>query len=74
MSPIDPSTASHKRKGSIWRTAKVVMWSFIGLRGKNDYEKDVEQLNPVHIVVLGLVGGVIFVVALVLLATWVVSH
>ncbi len=63
----------HKRKGSILRTAKAVLWSFVGLRARGDYEKDVEQLNPVHIVVIGLIvcGG--FVGGLILLANWAVS-
>lgn len=65
--------AAHKRKGSVFRTVKAVLWSFVGLRARGDYEKDVEQLNPVHIVIAGLVGGVIFVGSLILLATWVVS-
>ena len=73
MSARKPSVAVHKRKGSVWRTAKAVMWSFVGLRGKSDYDKDIEQLNPVHIIVIGLIGGLVFVASLVLLATWVVS-
>ena len=62
-----------KRKGSFTRTIKTVMWSFVGLRGRDDYEKDVGQLNPVHIVIAGLIGVVIFVGGLVFLATWVVG-
>jgi hypothetical protein len=62
-----------KRKGSIWRTIKAVAWSFVGLRDRGDYEKDVEQLNPVHIVIVALVGVLVFVGSLILLATWVVG-
>lgn len=62
-----------RRKGSIFRTMKAVMWSFVGLRARGDYEKDVEQLNPVHIVIAGLVGVVVFVMGLVALASWVVA-
>ena len=63
----------YQRKGSIFRTVKAVMWSFVGLRARGDYERDVAQLNPVHIVVVGLVGVFIFVGSLILLATWVVG-
>lgn len=63
-----------KRKGSLFRTVKAVMWSFAGLRARGDYEKDVEQLHPLHIVIVGLVGIVIFVGSLILLATWVVGR
>jgi hypothetical protein len=65
--------AFHKRKGSILRTVKAVLWSFVGLRARGDYEKDVEQLNPVHIVLVALVGVAVFVGGLILLATWVAS-
>ncbi|WP_395057950.1 DUF2970 domain-containing protein [Polaromonas sp.] len=62
-----------QRKGSIWRTVKAVSWSFVGLRARGDYEQDVAQLNPVHILVVGLVGVLVFVGSLILLATWVVG-
>jgi hypothetical protein len=77
--PVIPSVPAavevpvFKRKGSLFRTFKAVMWSFVGLRARGDYEKDVEQLNPVHIVIVGLVGVVIFVGSLIFLATWVVG-
>ena len=69
--PEDPPV--YQRKGSIFRTVKAVMWSFVGLRARGDYERDVAQLNPVHIVVVGLVGVFVFVGSLILLATWVVG-
>ncbi len=68
MSELDV-TAVHQRKGSLLRTAKAVLWSFVGLRARSDYEKDVEQLNPVHIIIVALVGVVIFVGSLIALAT-----
>jgi hypothetical protein len=68
------STPATPRKGSIWRTIKAVSWSFVGLRARGDYEKDVEQLNPVHIVIVALVGVLVFVGSLILLATWVVGR
>ncbi len=61
------------RKGSIWRTIKAVSWSFVGLRSHSDYEKDVQQLNPLHIVAVGFVGVLVFVGGLMILATWVVG-
>lgn len=62
-----------KRKGSFWRTVKLVLWSFVGLRARDESEIDVEQLNPVHIIVMALLGAAVFVGALIALATWVVS-
>lgn len=72
--PNKPSTLQpQKRKSSFLRTAKAILWSFVGLRSRTDYEKDVEQLNPVHIVIAGLIGVMLFVASLFLVATWVVG-
>ena len=68
-----PDVPLHKRKGSFLRTVKAVLWSFIGLRSRSDYEKDVEELNPLHIVIVGLLAVGFFVGSLILLATWVGS-
>ena len=63
----------YQRKSSIFQTIKAVMWSFVGLRSRGGYEQDVAQLNPVHIIIAGLVGVFVFVGSLILLATWVVG-
>ena len=70
---LPTTTSPVKRKGSFLRTARLVLWSFIGLRARGESEIDVEQLNPVHIIVMALLGVAVFVGALIALATWVVS-
>jgi len=62
------------RKPSLWRTVKAVAWSFIGLRSRGDYEEDVKNLSPLHIIAVGLVGIFIFVAVLVLLVNWAVAR
>jgi Protein of unknown function (DUF2970) len=73
--PHDESTlrAAVARKGSFGQTMKAVAWSFFGIRKSAEYEKDVNQLNPVHVIVAGIIGAALFVVALVLLVHWVTS-
>ena len=44
-----------------------------GVRKGSGYQEDMAKLNPVHLVIAGLIGGVIFVVALVSVATWAIS-
>ena len=63
-----------RRKTSLWRTVKAVAWSFVGLRARGDYEEDVKNLNPLHIIAVGLVGIFVFVAVLVLLVNWAVAH
>jgi Protein of unknown function (DUF2970) len=59
-------------KPSFWRSIKAVAWSFVGLRSRGAFEEDVKNLSPIHIVVVGLIGVVVFVTALVLLVNWIV--
>ena len=68
------SVADKLAKPSLWRTTKAVAWSFIGLRSRGAYEEDVKNLNPLHIIAVGLVGVFIFVAALVLLVNWIVAR
>jgi hypothetical protein len=62
-----------QRKGSFLRTLKAVGWSFFGVRKGRDLEQDVNQLNPVHVVIAGVIGAVLFIVALLLLVNWVLA-
>ncbi|NBD20258.1 DUF2970 domain-containing protein [Aquabacterium fontiphilum] len=61
------------RKGSFLQTVKAVAWSFFGVRKSADHQKDLEHLNPVHVIVIGLLAGVLFVVVLLLIVRWVVT-
>jgi hypothetical protein len=56
-----------QRKASFGATMKAVFWSFFGIRKRSDYEKDSASLNPVHVIIAGLIGVVIFIGVLVLL-------
>ena len=61
------------RKGSFLMTAKAVAWSFFGVRRSADYAQDVAKLNPVHVVIAGVIGAALFVTVLVFLVKWVVG-
>jgi hypothetical protein len=67
----DPSPA--QRRGTLLQTLRAVGWSFFGVRRSADYENDVQKLNPVHVVIAGIVGALVFIAALVLLVRWVVG-
>ncbi len=62
-----------QRKGSLLATMKAVFWSFFGVRKKSDYEKDVAQLNPLHVVIAGIIGAAIFITVLVFIVKAVVA-
>ena len=78
MSPDTPSEdnglrAAVARKGSFLGTLRAVAWSFLGIRKGKGYEEDVSQLNPVHVIIAGVVGAVLFVLTLVVLVKWVIG-
>jgi len=56
-----------KPKASFGATMKAVFWSFFGVRKGRDYERDAANLNPVHVIIAGLIGVAIFIGVLVLL-------
>ena len=62
-----------QRPASLLQTARAVAWSFLGIRRSAGHAQDVQRLNPVHVVIGGLVGAALFVAAIVVLVRWVVS-
>ena len=56
-----------KRKGSFLQTLRAVAWSFFGVRRSKDYENDVQKLNPLHVVIAGVIAALVFIVTLILL-------
>jgi len=62
-----------QRKTSFGATVKAVLWSFLGIRKKSDYEKDAAQLNPVHVIIAGVIGALIFIATLIIIVKIVVA-
>jgi len=62
-----------QRKASLRQTFAAVGWSFFGVRRSSDHAQDVQKLNPVHVILAGLVGAALFVLAVLMLVRWVVS-
>lgn len=61
------------RPASFGQTAKAVAWSFFGVRKRAAYEKDVQKLNPVHLIVAGILGAALFVGVLIVMVRWIVG-
>lgn len=64
--------ADNTAKATFWYTLKAVIWSFFGLRRKRDFDTDV-KINPVHIVLAGLVGVACFIGLLLMLVHFAVA-
>ena len=62
-----------RRKASLARTLLAVVWSFFGVRKSKDLERDLSELNPLHLVVAGILVAALFVGALIALVNWVIK-
>jgi hypothetical protein len=61
------------RKGSFLQTMGAVAWSFFGVRKSSDQARDMSQLNPIHVVIGGVLGALVFIAVLATLVNWVLS-
>ena len=64
-------TGGVKRKGSFLRTVRAVAWAFLGLRKGSEYRQDLGQINPLHVIVVGLLAFFVLVLSLIGIMHWV---
>ena len=62
-----------QRKLNFFQTLTAIAWAMFGVRKGTGYQEDIEKLNPVHLVIAGLLFGVLFVVSLVTIVGLVLS-
>ena len=72
-SVVRTGSVGDKRRAGFRATVRAVLWSFLGVRRFNDYRQDATALDPKAVVVAGVLGGVLFVLALVALVQLVVG-
>lgn len=73
--PDDDSAlrAATQRKGSFLQTMRAVGWSFFGVRKGAEHDRDMQQLNPVHVIIAGILGALLFIGLLITLVSTVVG-
>ena len=59
-------------RAGFWQTVRAVLWSFFGVRRRSDYEKDAAQLNPVVVIIAGVIAAALFVALLIVVVNLVV--
>ncbi len=57
----------------MWRTVKAVLWSFFGVRKSHDHDHDMQTLNPVHVIIAGVIAAIVFVLTLIFIVRLVVA-
>jgi hypothetical protein len=68
-----PHAAAAPAKTSFLRTVKSVAWAFLGIRKKSESTEDMARISPFHVIIVGILGAMIFVLGLVALVNWVVA-
>lgn len=58
---------------NLLQTVTAVLWSFFGVRRSADHDRDMAQLNPVHVVITGVILGILFVVSIVFVVNLVIG-
>lgn len=71
--PAPQGVQQPARRGGFFATMRAVLWSFFGVRKRSGYEQDAQQLNPVHVIIAGIIAAAIFVLILLLVVQIVVS-
>jgi Protein of unknown function (DUF2970) len=62
------------RKPSFMRSLVAVMWSFFGVRKGSEFQEDIARVSMMHLIVIGIGAGFLFVIGLMLFVRWVVAH
>ena len=62
-----------QRKLNFFQTLKAIAWAMLGVRKGTGYQEDIAKLNPVHLVIAGLLFGVLFVTSLLTIVGWVLA-
>jgi hypothetical protein len=55
------------RQATLGETARAVLWSFFGVRRRADYERDAARLNPVYVILMGIIAAALFVIVLIVI-------
>jgi hypothetical protein len=63
-----------RRRAGFLQTMRAVLWSFFGVRQRAAYEQDAAQLNPVHVIIAGVVAAAVFVLVLLAVVRMVVNQ
>jgi hypothetical protein len=73
MSKPDGVSTARASQGSVFHSMKLVAWSFLGIRSRAGYQDDLAKVNPMHVLLVGIVGALLLVVGLIGLVNWVVA-
>lgn len=68
-----PAGSGDAPRPTFFQIVAAVFWSFFGVRKKRKLDEDAAAIKPIHVVIAGLIGGLVFVLTLILLVRMIVA-
>lgn len=62
------------RKYSSFQTMRAVLWGMLGIRKGKGHQEDFSRLNPLHLILAGLLATAVFILALIAAARWFIGY
>ncbi len=63
-----------QRKASFLQTMRAIFWSFFGVRKSEDSVSDAANLNPIHVVIAGVLGALMLIAVLLVIVKIVLAE
>jgi len=57
-----------------FQTMRAVAWGLLGIRKGKGHEEDFSRLNPLHLILAGLMATALFVFLLIAAARWFIGY
>lgn len=77
MTTLEPPPAAPPKAvppATLRQVAGAVFWSFFGVRKGKAMQQDTVTIKPLHVVIVGLLSGLVFVLALIALVTFITRN
>jgi len=70
----DSSKENEPQRYNFLQTVRAVAWGMLGIRKGKGHEEDFSRLNPLHLILAGLLATAIFVFLLIAAARWFIGY
>ena len=68
---LPPDEPAPGAQASLLEVVGAVFWSFFGVRKGRHMQQDTVTIKPLHVIIVGLLPGLAFVLALIALVTYI---
>jgi RsiW-degrading membrane proteinase PrsW (M82 family) len=72
--PDTPGPSADPKTATLLQVAGAVVWSFFGVRKGRHMQQDAVTIKPLHVVIVGLLSGLVFVLALIALVSYITRN